>query len=87
MEMTHQHYKQQQQQQQQQQLITAIVTIITATHFKGDTGLLVEVDLSDDSSSFLFHIKDAPTVRRPVQVHSVADKTGRSALEEGERGT
>lgn len=39
------------------------VPIITATHFKGDAGLLVEVDLGDDSTSLQLYIKDAATVR------------------------
>lgn len=39
------------------------VTIITATHFKGSAGLLVEVDLGDDSTSLQLYIKYAATVR------------------------
>lgn len=53
----------------------------TCAHLKGDAGFFVEVDLSDNSSSFLLHVKDAAAVRRPVQVHSIADKTGWGTLE------
>lgn len=53
----------------------------TWPHLKGDAGFFVEVDLSDDSSRFFLHIKDAAAVGRPVQVHSVADKAGWGTLE------
>lgn len=55
--------------------------VTTWAHLKGDAGFFVEVDLSDDSSCFLLHIKDAAAVGRPVQVHSVADKAGWGTLE------
>lgn len=58
---------------------------MAVTHVKGDTGLFIEVDLSDNSPRFCFHIKNTPTVWRSVQIHSVANQTGRSTLEEGER--
>lgn len=58
------------------------VPIAGSAHLKRDAGLLVEVNPRDDSSTFLLHIKDAAAVGRPDQVYSVADKTGRSALEE-----
>lgn len=55
--------------------------VTTWAHLKGDAGFFVEVDLSDDSSCFLLHIKDAAAVGRPGQVHSVADKAGWGTLE------
>lgn len=58
----------------------------TRAHLKGDAGLFVEVDLSDDSPCVLLHVKDAAAVGRPVQVHSVADKTGWGTLK-GEENT
>lgn len=53
----------------------------TRAHLKGDAGLFVEVDLSDDSPCVLLHVKDAAAVGRPVQVHSIADQTGWGTLE------
>lgn len=55
--------------------------VSTWAHLKGDAGFFVEVDLSDDSSRFFLHIKDAAAVGRPLQVHSVADKAGWGTLE------
>lgn len=47
--------------------------LLRCAHLKGDAGFFVEVDLSDDSSRFLLHVKDAAAVGRPVQVHPVTD--------------
>lgn len=57
------------------------------TDLKDEIRLLIEVDFSDNPSSYFFHIKDAAAVWGQVVVNSVANKTGRSALEEGDRRT
>lgn len=58
--------------------------VTTWAHLKGDAGFFIEVDLSDDSSRFLLHVKDAAAVGRPVQVHAVADNAGWGTLEKDE---
>lgn len=64
----------------QTSLYATAFTVTTCAHLKGDAGFFVEVDLSDNSSCFLLHVKDAAAVGRPVQVHSIADKTGWGTL-------
>lgn len=71
--------------QNSQSLSHLAVDLLLERHLKCDTGFFIEVDFSDDSSSFLLHIKDAPAVGWSGHVHSVTDKTGWSTLQEGER--
>lgn len=58
--------------------------MLASTHLERDTGLLIQIHPGDDSAGLLLHVKDAATVGRAVQIHSVAHQTGRSALANGQ---